>query len=284
MNAKPLSHRFHDSGFLMSFDPESEFYSEGIVRVDPSSQRKSYWLIFASIVFLIVVVVAVTLLPIQNQKRHLAHLRNQGAIVYTIVRPGIWTSISDYVHRFTDYQLPTLEEVRQIHFQKYPVTDQTIANLSRYPELQALSMQSAEVSTTVLDNIFDDLPELTGLTIINCKNITPEWIEKSQLANPSVSINFRGTAYLGISANIMNPDEEGCVVMYVQSGSAAEKGGMLPGDIIIGIEDSEVSSFTDLVMELARYSPDDQVTIQVNRQEEEIPMVCKLDAWSNKEF
>ncbi|HBN78976.1 MAG TPA: hypothetical protein DD473_24825 [Planctomycetaceae bacterium] len=268
----------------MTFDPESEFYSEGIVRVDPSSQRKSFWLVFGSIVFLIVVVVAVTLLPIQNQKRHLAHLRNQGAIVYTIIQPGMWTSLSDYVHKFTDYELPTLEEVRQIHFQKYPVTDQTIASLSRYPELQALSMQSANVSTTALDNVFTDLPELTGLTIINCKKITPDWIQKSRLAHPSVTINYRGTAYLGISANIADPAEKGCIVMYVQPGSAAESSGLLPGDIIIGVEDSEISSFTELVMKLARYSPEDHVRIRISRQEEEIPIICKLNAWSNKEF
>ncbi len=268
----------------MSFDPESEFYSEGTARISHASQKKSFWLITGAVVFLMIVVVAVNLMPIQNQQRHLAHLRSQGAVIYSVVKPGVWTSFAEYVQRYSDYRLPTLEEVRQIHFQNFPVDDATIAGLSNYPALQAMSIQSTDVSPNVLENLFPKLPDLTGLTIINCKNITPEWIEQTRQAHPAMAINYRGPAYLGISANIMSPLEEGCVVNYVQPGSAAEKAGLIPGDVIVGVEDSKINSFTELVMKLAEFKPADQINILVSRQQEEILMTCLLSAWSRNEL
>lgn len=57
----------------------------------------------------------------------------------------------------------------------------------------------------------------------------------------------------------------GTCVVSVTVGSAAEKAGLRPGDIITGLDDSAISSLEELQMVLRRYAPGDTATLTVYR-------------------
>lgn len=59
----------------------------------------------------------------------------------------------------------------------------------------------------------------------------------------------------------------GIYISSVESGSAAEKAGLVQGDIICAIDDVEVLSVTDLKAKLKEYAPGDTATLQVYRNE-----------------
>jgi len=70
-------------------------------------------------------------------------------------------------------------------------------------------------------------------------------------------------ASLGIvtEAKEANDDEEGVKVNSVIAGSAAEKAGLKPGDLIMKIDGTELYASEDLVREIKAHQPGDAVTI-----------------------
>lgn len=81
------------------------------------------------------------------------------------------------------------------------------------------------------------------------------------------------TAYLGISGGTLSEDEAskygypaGIYVSMVARGSAAERAGLVQGDIITGFNGEAISTMEELQEKLAACMPGDQVTLTVQRQ------------------
>lgn len=81
---------------------------------------------------------------------------------------------------------------------------------------------------------------------------------------------------------------EGAVVSNVQSGSAAAKAGILPtkrnnrgeivlGDIIVGVNDEKVKSNADLLLSLEKYKPGDAIDLVVLRADKATKIKVVLD-------
>jgi S1-C subfamily serine protease len=88
-------------------------------------------------------------------------------------------------------------------------------------------------------------------------------------------------AYLGILGQKVNLDRRfifrfrlkgngGVLITDVPSGTAAEKGGLKPGDIIVQVGTSPVSSLDDLQLALGRHSIGDALPISVLRNGERL--------------
>ena len=82
---------------------------------------------------------------------------------------------------------------------------------------------------------------------------------------------------------------EGVLVMEVSEGSAAAKAGLRPtlrdrygriilGDIIVGINDDKIKSYSDLILTLEKYKPGQEVVVKLLREEKEIELNVVLDA------
>lgn len=92
-------------------------------------------------------------------------------------------------------------------------------------------------------------------------------------------------AQLGVSLSNINPSiaerygfsaDEGAYVSAVTEGSGAANAGIQKGDIITGFDGLEVSSASDLMMDVRTKAPGDTVTITVNRDGEVLELQVTL--------
>ncbi len=93
-----------------------------------------------------------------------------------------------------------------------------------------------------------------------------------------------GRAYLGVT--VKDPDSttaatyglpSGPMIQSVEEGGCAEKAGLQQGDIIIGFNGAEISSYTDLVAALNKCHSGDTATIKVFRSGAEVDATITLD-------
>ena len=85
-------------------------------------------------------------------------------------------------------------------------------------------------------------------------------LERGQAA-PSTS---SGGGYLGISAQ---DGPSGAAMVQVASGSPAARAGLTPGDVIVAVDGTQISSAADLVTVIRSHHPGDRIRLQVQRQD-----------------
>jgi len=111
------------------------------------------------------------------------------------------------------------------------------------------------------------------------KRAIPDLIQYGRINRPTLGI------YPARQVNQI----EGVVVVEVEKGSAAAKAGMQPayrdrvgriilGDVIVGINNDKIKSYSDLILTLEKYRPGDKVVVKVIREEKEIALDVTLDA------
>ena len=93
-----------------------------------------------------------------------------------------------------------------------------------------------------------------------------------------------GQAYLGITVRDLDASTAelyslplGAYVLSVEEGSCSSEAGLVSGDIIIGIEDITVESYTDLVATLKNFSAGDTVTLTIYRAGQTLDLTVTLD-------
>ena len=96
-----------------------------------------------------------------------------------------------------------------------------------------------------------------------------------KITNEIIEFGFVRRAVLGIT---VDDDRRGNVkIAQISAGSSAANAGLLVGDIILSIDDDEVSSFTALRLILDRLSPGDTVVVRVRRGTQELSFTAILD-------
>ena len=93
-----------------------------------------------------------------------------------------------------------------------------------------------------------------------------------------------GRAYLGVTVKDLDSSTgatyglpTGPMIQSVEAGGCAEKAGLQQGDIIIGFNDAEIASYTDLVAALNKCRAGDTATIKVYRAGAEVEASVTLD-------
>lgn len=121
---------------------------------------------------------------------------------------------------------------------------------------EVIGINSAKLVITGVEGMGFAIPVNTAKPIIN------ELIEKGYISRP----------YLGIwGANIdertsqANNLPQGIFVQELVAGGPAQKAGMQPQDIIVGINGQKVTSFDDLNKVLQGFKPGDTVTVEIYR-------------------
>ncbi len=106
-----------------------------------------------------------------------------------------------------------------------------------------------------------------AIPMSDAKEIIDQLIKDGQVAE-------KQSAYLGIQGKDITSQisqaygfPEGVYVLQVISGSAAEKAGILQGDIITELEGTQVTSMDQLRALLDNYDPGDEVTVTIERME-----------------
>jgi len=104
--------------------------------------------------------------------------------------------------------------------------------------------------------------------------VVPDLIEYGQVKKPVLGIE------LVPQQTLARYEIDGVMVMDVYEGTGAEEAGLRPtvrtrsgrvqlGDIIVGINEDEISDYNDLVQALEKYSPDDKIKVSYIRDSEE---------------
>jgi serine protease Do len=88
------------------------------------------------------------------------------------------------------------------------------------------------------------------------------------------SINYSSPAFLGVTTAVINEDKNdtkpnGAAITTINKGSAAEKAGLKEGDIITKINETKISSPSDLTEAIAEKKPKDEVTVTYKREGKE---------------
>ena len=91
-------------------------------------------------------------------------------------------------------------------------------------------------------------------------------------------------AFLGVSLQEVTPEiaeelgvEEGAAVVEVQQGTAASRAGIRRGDVIVEFEGDPVRTVEDVLGELRRHRPGEQVTLGVSRDGDRRDVRVRLD-------
>ncbi len=108
--------------------------------------------------------------------------------------------------------------------------------------------------------------------------VVPELIRYGRIKRPSMGVEVRSVRSI-----------EGVVVYAVTEGGAAERAGIRPlyldrygnvqlGDVIVAINGQTISAYSDLFLELEKYSPGERIIVTVIRDNERINIPLALDA------
>jgi hypothetical protein len=127
-----------------------------------------------------------------------------------------------------------------------------------------------------------DFPGLTKITSFGAeltRRIATEKTPPTRLKNESrarIGPNpGRRRAVLGVN---LDASSQQCVVSAISPESAAEKAGILVGDVIVQIDDRNIEGTDDLLQAMQFYRVDDEVTVKVLREQESLELKVKLGA------
>lgn len=134
--------------------------------------------------------------------------------------------------------------------------DEGLRYLKRLEGLQSLYVTGDAVSTEALDDLVRTVP--------------------------SLKVQIRGSACLGIGSGPNPTGVAGCWITRVEPNSAAEKGGITTGDIITRFGDQTIENFDQLVEAIKTKKAGDRVIIGIQRRNQELELPVVLGAWDNK--
>lgn len=137
-----------------------------------------------------------------------------------------------------------------------------------------------------------DMPELAGLEM-NSSEIEVSISKRGRLTALAAPQGAAGQdraaprrARLGVSLQSLTaaladhytlPNSQGALVAAVDKGSAAEKAGIVPGDVILAFNDRIIGDATDLSREVARTVPSTAITLTVWRNKTRHSVRASLD-------
>jgi hypothetical protein len=152
--------------------------------------------------------------------------------------------------------------------------DEGLAHVARLDFVHTLSLRHTPVSAAGLAQ----LSEMSSLVLLELYGVelAADELEALRKALPHVRFDVRSGAMLGVHGNVTAPSAQ---VAQVMPGSAADKAGMAPGDIIVKINDQEVASFTELTAEIAKRRPDESAVLTILRDDKEIQRKVTFGYW-----
>lgn len=115
------------------------------------------------------------------------------------------------------------------------------------------------------------------------KWVVPELIQYGKIMRPSLGISIANARLMA------QLNRRGILVINVEKGGAADKAGIRPtersprggiilGDIIVGLDERRIDNYGDLVLALEDHQPGDEVTVTVSRNDREVKVRLTLDS------
>jgi len=152
--------------------------------------------------------------------------------------------------------------------------DEGLEEVGRLQSLVQVSIHSAPVTDDGIEYL-KSLERLQRLELYGT-NVSKEAAAALQEKLPNVDIDVRQGALLGVGGQAHT---EGALVTYVMPESAAQRAGLMPGDVITKFNDQEVESFEELTAEISKRKPGDDATIEFARGTQTLRKKVEFGAW-----
>ena len=144
--------------------------------------------------------------------------------------------------------------------------------------------QGGDDGLTHIDRIFADAPDPKPVVyILGTPKISVERLQKLEEQLPKGLFARRSPVVLGIAHSPYNNNHDGVLVSQVQRESSAALAGIIAGDLITSIDNTEVPDFDSLVESLADRKPGQSVKVKVMRNGEDRTIVVTLKGWYDED-
>jgi hypothetical protein len=243
-----------------------------------------------------------------RQDRALRTLQDLGAkllpdyVEFGMRGPGLRTIEFDDEWRGTGddlKELQWLQDIEQINFIGQQVTDEWMRHVKGMDRLLFVKIARASVTDFGI-RYLKDLPRMQVLKLIYVP-ISDKAVEhlaaspqvrsviaygtrmtqvgEEELKKRGIGVDRKRGAFLGIRVPPGEPNRDDWHILDVTPGSAAEKGGLQPGDVIVKYGDRAVENFKSLQTMIADDVGGDTVVLQVRRGAEILTKEITFGEW-----
>lgn len=140
------------------------------------------------------------------------------------------------------------------------VDDATLEPLNEMTRIHSLEFRYVPLTDDQGDQIAS-LPIRVSLNLMGT-GVSPQKVESMRSALPGLQIDHRQGGFLGVTCL---DSFEVCAINGVLPDSAAEEAGLIKGDVIVRVGDTEVKRFKDLQNVINQHPPGDEVEVKYRR-------------------
>lgn len=116
---------------------------------------------------------------------------------------------------------------------------------------------------------------------IKGSKVSDQAVADLEASIPGLGVQRRGPACFGISA-YSGLGESGLVVSSVKAGTAADRAGLIPGDIVLKFNGHELADFNALVDRISEKVPGDKVPVEYVRNGVQDTVTVELRGWRQR--
>lgn len=170
--------------------------------------------------------------------------------------------------------VPMVTGLDTLTIKRAEISDKGIKHLTGIKTLKTLALWYLPIT----DGSVQTLKELKGfeaMKIYGCQ-ITTAGAEELERALTETDVDYRWGAFLGVACH---QDQPQCVVYRVTANSAAQKAGLMAGDVVYEYEGKRVGNFESLTALISKNRPGDKVTMKIIRNDKKLTKELTLGEW-----
>lgn len=175
--------------------------------------------------------------------------------------------------------MPIIGKMRNLEslvFKRCKLQDQLFSEVRHLKQLANLDLRYCPITDTGLQH----LTSMTQLQYVKLYGtLGTKDAAESIRQGAQADVDYRQGAFLGVGCR--QPPGP-CYIESVQDGTAADKGGLLVGDIVTGFDDRKVGSFLDLRKIISDYAAGDKSVVHILRLGS--PQSSKIDKVNEDEL
>ena len=173
------------------------------------------------------------------------------------------------------------KSLRVLKIRKTSITDEGMAKLQELPELIEIDVRYTKITKKSLSAIVA-LRIARAVKLFGTEVSPAETEQLARQLPAGVLIDIRKGGFLGVgprTVDIRGFPVKGCAISRPQPNSAAERGGLLDGDVIVKYDGKEVVDFDQLRELIAVNEMGDEVAIGIKRGSAEMVKKVVLGEW-----
>ena len=168
-------------------------------------------------------------------------------------------------------EVTKMPDLRSLILADAEVSTESLEVLATIPRLDTLEFQYSKLAESHGD-LIAKLPLRTSLILMGT-GLSQKRADQLIEELPGLQIQYRRGGFLGVMC-IDNFDV--CEVTGIQEGSAAEAAGLMRGDVITMVNETEIKHFRDLQKAINQHVPGDEVEVKYQRAGQEKSLKLEL--------